>query len=196
MFTETHLFNWVILPLLIYFARVIDVSLGTMRIISLSRDLRKIAPLLGFLEILIWLVAIRQIFNNLNNPLCYIAYAGGFATGIYTGMGIERRLAIGLRVVRIITRYDASKLIAVLREKGFGLTTIDAEGSAGAVKIIFSIVKRRDIQEVTSLVKHYNPNAFFTIEDIRSAQEGTFPSNGLNRSDFWSLFMNYEKKAK
>ncbi|MCB0281822.1 MAG: DUF2179 domain-containing protein [Calditrichae bacterium] len=196
MFYDTTLFNWVILPLLIFCARVVDVSLGTMRIISLSRDLRKIAPLLGFLEILIWLIAIRQIFNNLNNPACYIAYAGGFATGIYTGMGIERRLAIGLRVVRIITRFDSSILIATLREKGFGVTTIDAEGSTGAVKIIFTMVKRRDVHDVTALINEHNPNAFFTVEDIRSAKEGTFPVNGNNRSDFWSLFMNYEKKAK
>lgn len=125
MIENSDLFNWVLLPVGIYLARVTDVSLGTMRIITLSRGLKKIAPILGFIEILIWLMAIRQIFNNLNNPACYLAYAAGFASGIFTGMWIEERVAIGLRVVRIITRFDAEELIKALRESGFGITVID-----------------------------------------------------------------------
>ncbi len=196
MFWDSDLFNWLLLPLIIYFARIFDVSLGTMRIISLSRGLRKVAPVLGFLEILIWLMAIRQIFNHLNNPVCYIAYAGGFASGIYTGMWIEHKLAFGLRVVRIITRYDSMDLITSLQSFGYGLTVVDGQGSTGPVKIIFTTVKRKDLAHILSLVRKFNPKAFYTIEDIREATHGTFPNNGSNISDIWLQFLRYEKKAK
>jgi uncharacterized protein YebE (UPF0316 family) len=194
MFWDSSVFNWVVLPLLIFFARIMDVSLGTMRIISLSRGLRKVAPIFGFFEILIWLMAIRQIFNHLNNPMCYIAYASGFATGIYTGMWIEHKLAMGLRVVRIITRYDSTSLINSIREKGYGLTSIDAEGNTGAVKILFTIVKRKNVQDVISMVSKFNPNAFYTIEDVRGAKLGIFPEK--DKTSLFSQFLNYEKKGK
>ena len=189
---DSDLFNWIILPLLIFLARVVDVSLGTMRIISLSRGLRKIAPVLGFIEILIWLLAIRQIFNHLNNPMCYIGYAGGFATGIFIGMTIEQKLAMGLRVIRVITRKDASKLIDTLRNSGFGVTVTDAAGNTGKVKIIFTVVKRTDINEILARIKQFNPKAFYSIEDVRAASEGIFP----NHSSIFSKFLVFEKKGK
>lgn len=195
MFMDTAIFNWFILPFLIFIARITDVTLGTMRIISLSRGLRKLAPILGFFEITIWLLAIRQIFNHLDNPACYIAFAGGFAVGVYTGMLIEHKLAMGLRVLRIITRYDAANLINILREEGYGLTVIDGEGNQGQVKILFTLVKRRDLPNVLKHVRDNNPNAFYTVEDVRSAAQGIFPSNG-DQYKFWSLFSKYEKKAK
>jgi len=195
MFLDSTLFNWIILPLLIYFARITDVTLGTMRIISLSRGLRNVAPLFGFFEIIIWLLAIRQIFNHLDNVACYIAYAAGFATGIYTGMYIEHKLAMGLRIIRIITRYDSSNLIRILREDGYGLTVIDGEGGQGQVKILFTLVKRRDLPKVLGYVQENNPNAFYTVEDVRSARQGIFPSNTIQNS-FWTNFLQYEKKAK
>ena len=192
MFYESDVFNWIVVPLLIYFARVVDVSLGTMRIISLSRGLRKVAPVFGFVEILIWLFAIRQIFNHLNNPACYLAYAGGFASGIYTGMWIEQKLAMGLRVIRVITRLDATDLIEGLRKLGYGVTAVDAEGNRGKVKLIFTIVKRADISSVTKMIKQFNPKAFYSIEDVRAASEGIFP----NHSTVFSKLMVFEKKGK
>ncbi len=178
------LFNWFLLPLMIFLARIMDVSLGTMRIISLSRGWRRLTPLLGFVEVLIWLLAIRQIFNHLNNPICYLAYASGFATGIFTGMTIENRLAIGWRVVRVITRLDATELITSLRSSGFGVTATDAVGNTGPVKIVFTVVKRADVQSVIGQVRHFNPKAFYSVEDVRSASEGIFPTNSSLVSRF------------
>jgi len=177
-------FNWFLLPLLIFSARVMDVSMGTMRIISLSRGWRGLTPVLGFFEVMIWLLAIRQIFNHLNNPVCYIAYAGGFATGIFTGMTIERKLAIGWRVVRVITRLDATELISSLRASGFGVTVTNAEGNTGPVKVIFTVVKRADVQSALEAVTRFNPKAFYSVEDVRSAAEGIFPGNGSLLSRF------------
>ena len=130
-FFNSNLFTWFVLPLLIFFARVVDVSFGTLRIVYIAKGRRYIAPMLGFVEVLIWLLAIGQIIKNLNNVACYIAYAGGFATGNFVGIWIENKLALGTQVLRIITSRDAMDLITNLKNKGYGITLLDAEGSQG-----------------------------------------------------------------
>lgn len=169
---EAFLFSWVILPVLIFIARVIDVSIGTFRLIMVSRGLRSKAALLGFFELLIWIVAIGQIIHNLDNFMMYIAYAGGFATGTWVGMKIEESVSLGVVLVRIITRQDARELIDYLRSRKIGITTVDAQGREGAVIIIFSIVKRQQLPNVINIINHYNPRAFYSIEDVRFVKEG------------------------
>ncbi len=171
--TTSILFQWAILPLLIFFVRIVDMSMDTIRILLLYKGKKMLAPVIGFFQVLIWLFAIRQIFLNLSNVACYVAYAGGFACGTYAGMIIEEKLAIGFQVIRIITRKDGASLIASLREKGYGVTTIDGQGTTGKVSIIFTIVKRSQIPAALELVKTYNPKAFYTIEDIRSINKDT-----------------------
>lgn len=173
---DSAFFQWVVIPVLIFLARVCDMSLDTLRIMFLSKGRKFIAPVLGFFQVLIWLLAFRQIILNLSNPLCYIAFAGGFAMGTYAGMVIEEKLAIGMEVIRVITKKDATELIEALRKKGFGVTYMDAKGSTGNVQVIFTIASRKSIREVIALVKKFNPNAFYSIEDIRSVKEGVFPA--------------------
>ena len=170
-----NLFNWVVLPLLIFIARMCDVSLGTLRNVFISKGLKKVVPIVSFFEVLIWLISMRQIMKNLHNPLCYITFAGGFATGTYLGMYIERRLALGLQVLRIITAHEARELIHALAEANVGLTVVDGHGVKGPVKIIFTIIKRKDLQQIRELIHKYNPSAFYSIEDIRHANLGVFP---------------------
>lgn len=174
-FIDSATFKWVIIPLLIFLSRIIDVSFGTMRIIYISRGLKLIAPILGFFEILIWLIAIGQIMNNLTNVVYYIAYAAGFAMGNFVGIFIEDLLAIGKVVLRIITQKDASELIAFLRSEGYGITAVNAEGATGNVKIIFSVIDRKNLEAVIGSVQQFNPKAFFSVEDTRIAREGIFP---------------------
>ncbi|HEX2991004.1 MAG TPA: DUF5698 domain-containing protein, partial [Anaerolineales bacterium] len=88
-------FTWVILPLIIFLTRVLDVTLGTLRIIFISRGRKYLAPLLGFIEVLIWITVVSQIIGGASNFAAYFAYAAGFAVGNYVGMWIEERLAIG-----------------------------------------------------------------------------------------------------
>ncbi|MBN1870397.1 MAG: DUF2179 domain-containing protein [Candidatus Omnitrophica bacterium] len=173
---ETQIYQWVIIPLFIFFARVCDVSLDTVRIMLLTKGKRNLAPFLGFIQIMVWLLAIQQVFLNLSNVACYIAFAGGFATGTYVGMVIEEKLAIGTEVVRIITKKEAAELIDHLRVKGYGVTNIAANGSTGAVNVIYTIAKRTDVKAIISAIQKFNPNAFYTIEDIRSVNRGVFPS--------------------
>ncbi len=119
-----------------------DVSFGTLRIVYTAKGHRFIAPLLGFIEIMIWLLAIGQIFKNLNNFACDFAYAGGFATGNFVEIWLEHKLALGNEVLRLITGKDATELITYLRYAGYGLTIVDADGSQGPIKTIFTVIKR------------------------------------------------------
>ncbi|NYT06293.1 MAG: DUF2179 domain-containing protein [Methanomicrobiales archaeon] len=162
------------IPVLIFCARVADVTFGTMRIIFVSRGLRMLAPVLAFFEILIWLAAIGQVFANLTNIYNYLAYAGGFALGNYVGILVEEKLAMGIALVRIITQFDASELLEKLKSTGFGTTVIDGHGKHGQVKLIFVVVKRKDLPAVLGLVNTFNPHSFYTIEDVRMARGGIF----------------------
>lgn len=176
-FLHSDLFRWIILPLLIFLARILDVSLQTIRIMFVSRGQRILAPLLGFFEVLIWIIAIGQIMQNLNNVFCYLAYAGGFASGTFIGIWLEERLAYGKVVLRIITRTEADELVRSLGKKGFGVTSIDATGRRGRVKIIYTVINRSDIDRVVREIETYNPRAFYSIEDTRFVNEGIFPAS-------------------
>ncbi len=168
---ESEVYAWIILPILIFLARVCDVSLGTIRIIFISKGIKYLAPIVGFFEILIWLIAISQIMQNLTNIYYYIFYAGGFAIGNLVGLIIDEKLSIGTVGIRIITRLDATELVSALKNSKYGLTVVDAEGTKGKVKIIYTVINRQNIQKVINIVKKYNPKAFYQIEDIRYVSE-------------------------
>ncbi len=156
--------------------RIVDVTMDTLRIVFISRGNKIVAPILGFFGVLIWLLAITQIMQHLDNFICYVAYAGGFATGNYIGLILEEQMAIGFQVVRVITSKDSSPLIEDLRTKGYGVTSIWAEGKSGDVHIIYSIVKRSNVKAVIEIINFFNPKAFYSIEDVRSlnAQHSLF----------------------
>jgi len=174
-FLGSDIFTWIVIPLLIFVARVVDVTLGTMRIVFISRELKYLAPIVGFFEVIIWLVAIRQIMQNLNNVACYIAYGAGFALGTLIGIHIEHKMAIGSSIIRIITKKDATELIKNLRSEGYGTTSIDAEGSEGKVHVIYMTIRRQDFENIAQIIREFNPNAFYTMEDVRLVSKGIFP---------------------
>ncbi|MBN1985244.1 MAG: hypothetical protein JW761_03010, partial [Prolixibacteraceae bacterium] len=127
-FYDSSLFTYFLLPFLIFLSRIMDVTIGTIRIVMVSKGQKMWAPFLGFFEVFIWLIAISKIFENLDNWVCYFAYAGGFATGNYIGLIIEEKMALGIVKIQIITRKKAAKLIANLKEAGYGITHHDAQG--------------------------------------------------------------------
>ncbi len=174
-FFDSSLFTYFLLPALIFVSRVMDVTIGTIRIVMVSKGHKLWAPILGFFEVLIWLVAITKIIQNLDNWLCYIAYGLGFAAGNYVGLIIEERMALGIVKLQIITRKEASKLIENLKAAGYGITHHHAQGSNEKVSIIHSIIKRSEIKKVEAIVKTTNPKAFYSIEDVKFVNEGIFP---------------------
>jgi len=175
LLVNSGFFTWLILPLLIFVARVIDVSLGTIRLIFISRGLKHLAPIVGFFEILIWLVAIGQIMKNLSNVMCYIAYAGGFAMGNFVGLSIAEKLSLGIILVRVLTRKDARELVESFNAADYPVTSVDGQGSHGPVKLVFTILPRRDVHNVVHLIKKFNPQAFYSVEDIGFVEKGVFP---------------------
>jgi len=171
---HSEFFKWVLLPVLIFVARTCDVTLATLRSVFVSKGMRHVVPFIGFFEVLIWLVSIRQIMQHLDNPMTYLGFAGGFAMGTYVGLRIESRLALGMQVLRIITQGEPVELILALQKANIGNTVIDGHGSKGPVKIILTIVRRKDIELVRKLINELQPNAFYSIEDIRIASAGVF----------------------
>ncbi len=191
---HSSIFQWIILPILIFVSRIVDVSIGTIRLILISKGFKQIAPIFGFFEVLIWLIAITQIMQHLDNPLCYIFYAGGFATGTYFGIYLEEKLSIGLVILRIITKkeIEIDELLNFFSKNQFGVTVVEGEGQKGPVKIIFTVIKRQNLPTILEKIKLLLPNAFYTIEDVKSVQSGIFPEN-INKLKILKLFPRIRK---
>lgn len=172
------------IPILIFLARICDVSMGTVRIIFVSRGMRLRAALLGFVEILIWILVVAQLIQHLDNWMNFVAYAGGFAVGTYLGITIENRLKVGTVLIRVITNMDPGELIDRLREAGFMITRVEAKGGEGPVEIIFMVVKRKRWLEAVRIIESFDLNAFYSVEDVKftSAESPiTEPANAISR---------------
>ena len=166
---------------LIFLARIVDVSIGTLRIILVARDHRLWSSVLGFFEVLIWLLAISQIVTNLTSIELYIGYAAGFAAGTYVGMTIERKLSIGTLLVRVVVPGVADRLVESLAGAGHRVTEVAGEGAHEPVTIIFTIIKRSSLPKVIAAVQAFDPAAFYTVEDVRMARMATAPEDSSAR---------------
>lgn len=149
---------------MIFCLRIIDVSLGTLRIGFLVRGESRLAGLFSFFESLIWLLAASQVLTNLDSPLKFIAYAGGYATGTMVGVKIERWLAIGESLMRVVAPVDSPSAEEALRAAGFFVTVLNARGRDGDVRVLFSVMPRKRIPEVMKMIEEINPQAFVTFE--------------------------------
>ena len=190
------IFAYIILPFLIFCARICDVTLGTIRVIFISKGIKYIAPCIGFFEVIIWLLAIGQVMNNLTNIVAYIAYGAGFASGTFIGMLIEEKISIGLTSVRIITKDDPVSLVQFLRSHNYGVTSVDGEGGTGRVKMVFTIIKRQDLPHVIGVIKQFHPNAFYSIEEVKSVAEGVFPERQARGVFSWVDSLRFYRKGK
>lgn len=195
-FFDSDLFSYVLMPLLIFFARICDVSIGTMRIIFVSKGKRNIAPVLGFFEVLIWITAISKIMENLHHYINFIAYAAGFATGNFVGMIIEEKLAMGILMIRVFAHERSAELVHTLNGQGYGVTVVEAHGAREKVDLIYSIVKRNELSNVLDVITRFNPKAFYTIEDVKSVNEGIFTPKKPNSIFPFSYVLRQWRKGK
>ncbi len=171
-----ELFLYVILPMLIFFARIFDQSLGILRIIFATKGLKYLVLVAGFFESIVWLLAISQIMQNLNNVFCYIAFASGFAFGNFLGIYLESKLSIGSVIIRVVFQKDSSQTIKILKRLKFRITEVDATGMDGPVKMIFSTIQRKKLNRFIRILVKNNPMAFYTVEDVKMVKEGYFKS--------------------
>lgn len=175
------------LPLLVFVAELTVVTLGTLRIIFLARGMKVLAPVLGCVEICIWLFAIGQIMHNLDNLGCYVGFAAGFTAGNMLGLFIERKLAMGTALVQIITNRDAAGLMKQLAAAGYGVTSIAGQGATGPVTIVFTVIRRRERANVTGIIEGFDARAFYSIDEIQTAAAGIFPARRRLKSALPSL---------
>lgn len=173
MFTFIEIYPWA-LPLIIFFGRICDVTLGTLRIIFVSKGEKIKAPIVGFFEVFIWVIVISQIFSNANDIIAYLAYAGGYAAGNFIGILVENKIAFGFQMFRIYSKKNGAELTSTLNKQGFGSTYIKGEGAISEVNIVEAVVDRKNVRQIKKIIDAFDPNAFYIIEDIRSKRKGIF----------------------
>src|SRR5262249_27271491 len=148
-----------------------------------------LAPLLGFFEVSTWLFAIGQVMHNLSDVSCFFAFAAGFSLGNYLGILLEGRLALGTLLVRVVTPRGPVQLLEGLREAGYGVTSLDGKGAAGPVRVVLTVVPRKELGKVTAIIREFDPEAFYSVDDVQSAARGVFPVTRRGaRGLFPSLF--------
>ena len=178
------------LPALVFLAETIVVTLSTVRTIFIARGWKVLAPLLGFFEVSIWLFAIAQVMQHLTSPGCFLAFAGGFALGNFLGVLIEQKLALGQVVVHVVSTNDSAELAESLRWVGYGVTALEASGASGPVQLVFTIVRRNELDRVISIIKRCDPKAFYSVGDLRSATDSPL----LSRRRLPSLVPSFFQK--
>lgn len=163
--------------LFIFFARICDVSLQTMRTLMVVRGERLKAAFLGFFEVLIYVVALGQIFDNLDNPINLFVYALGFASGNYIGGMIEEKLAIGVQFIQIITMTDPLRLASTLREKGYGVTVVEGHGFTGPQFLLQVLANRKSVKGLMRELDEWDHDNFVIITDARKHHGGIVPKD-------------------
>jgi uncharacterized protein YebE (UPF0316 family) len=160
--------------LFIFFARITDVSMGTLRMILLVKGQRKIAALIGFFEVMIYLIVLGKVVGNINKPLLIIAYCLGYASGNYVGSKIEEKLSIGRLLVQIIVKEIKCGIVDTLRSAGFGVTIFEGEGMDGSSYMLNVITERKKVRELKEIISEQDCGAFLTTMDVRSSLGGYF----------------------
>jgi len=159
-------------PLIIFCMRILDVSMGTVRMLSAVQGRRLIAALIGVVEVTIWVLAAGTAIKNLDSFWHLLGYSGGFAAGTAIGVWIEEKIAFGYVSLRIISAKGGAHIAHALREAGFGATEFPAVGGAGKVAFVISVVRRRRVREALRVINEICPEAFVTMEMPRSIQRG------------------------
>jgi uncharacterized protein YebE (UPF0316 family) len=192
-FFDNETFMYIILPLLIFLFRIVDQSIGTLRLIFAAKGLKRLAPVFAFFESFIWLVAIGQIMKQLDNIYCYIAFAGGYAAGNYFGIILEEMLSIGTVVIRVIPKQDTTDLIKHLRAEKYGVTVVPVDGMMGPTKMLFTTIRRKEAPHVIEVIKQHNPTAFYTIDEVKIVSGGYFDHQSKS---IFSVLNPFQKTVK
>lgn len=159
-------------PAIIFCLRIIDVSLATLRMLLAVRGMKVLVPIIGFVEVSVWIFAVGSAIQHLGSPLHVLGYAGGFATGTLVGIWLEEKIAYGMATVRIVSKHGGVELAEALRDRGFGVTEFSGQGREGRVEVVYAALRRRDLPVVFQEVETWDPRAFVTVEEPRSIHQG------------------------
>lgn len=168
--------------LFIFVARTADVSMATIRMLMVVQGRKLQAAIIGFFEIIIYVVALNQVMGQLDDIGKLLAYALGFATGNYVGCMIEDRMALGTLTAEVILKHNANlDIIDILREEGFGVTVVDGQGKEGEKKVLKIIFKRKKLNDLHKVFDRENHDAFITISDVRLIKGGYFSNQVIKK---------------
>ena len=152
---------------LIALMRITDVTIGTFRTIMVVQGRKYLAASAGFVEVLIWIFAMRYIVQNMDNMYNLLGYATGFALGNILGITLEQRVALGYVQVNIVSRHKTEDLAATLRDECFGVTILPGEGKSGEISILIAIIKRKFLKDLMKTVDSIDKRAFITVQTSR-----------------------------
>ncbi len=154
---------------LIFAAKVVEVSLSTIRNVLINRGAKLFAALIGFVEAMIWLLVVANVLGTITqDPLKVVVYCLAFALGNYVGVIIEGRLAIGNACIQTVVSVDQKQIVtAWMREAGFGVTCVKGEGRDGPVDVLMIYLRRKSVEEAVATIKSFCPNALITVNDVR-----------------------------
>ena len=156
----------------IFVVRVVGMSFSTVRTLLMMRGHKLGTAITGFIEVLLYVVAIGGVVNNLSNIWNILGYSLGFVAGSLVGMWIDERTAAGFVDIRIISRYKAQSILEKLHQGGYGATVAWGQGRQGAVGMIWAIVRRKEVAKVQKIAEDADPGVFITIEDTRTVRRG------------------------
>lgn len=157
---------------LIFFARVVDVSCATLRMLLLVRAKRILAASIGFVEAILYILVLGHVVGRLNDPLSVVIYGLGFATGNIVGSLLEERMAIGFATIQVITLANPLELAEKLREEGFGVTIVEGQGREGIHPILYIILRRKRVKELLGMIDDWDESAFVTVMETKSTLGG------------------------
>lgn len=161
--------------LFIFFARIMDVSMSTIRTLMVVQGRKVQAAIIGFFEVIIYVVVLGKVVSELNNIGNILAYALGFACGNYVGITLEEKIALGNLSAQVITNCDKKEeLLTELRNKGFGVTVIQGLGKEGTRDILNITLNRRDLENLREILNSYDDDAFITVSSTKPINGGYF----------------------
>lgn len=165
-----------LLPFIIFFARVTDVTLGTLRTIAVVNGRSITASVLGLFEVSIWITVITQVMQRLDNPWNMVGWALGFAMGNFVGIFIERRLALGHLVVRVLSRERSGEVAGALRAFGQRVTEFTGHDPDGEVALLYLVISRGELGRITSAVRAIDGESVIVSEDARGFEAAVRPT--------------------
>src|SRR5262245_32140346 len=181
--------------LVIFCLRIVDVSCDTMRVIFAIRGKRNVAAALGFVQALVWIVAVGNAVKHLDSPLHVLGYAGGYAMGTYIGVTIEQAIAYGVATVRIVSKAAGVEIAEALRAAGHGVTEFGGFGRDGSVEILNSVVQRRSIDQVLAVVTAHDKDAFVTVEEPKVLRGGMVAAHDWRFAGPFTRWMKGRQRA-
>ena len=169
--------SYILLPVLIFLARLADVTVATVKLMFVVNNARKMAAVLGFFEALITIMALSRIIQDANNLPAFVMYAAGFAAGTYVGMWIESKMAYGNVVVRIISKHMPEELFQYLSQNKHNFSLVDGYDEFGNTRVLFTVCKRSHVHSLTAHLEEIAPQALYTVEGVKQASRDLVPKS-------------------